>query len=56
MGQNSGKSVHECIAEVEAEAAWQRHLTDPAEIRRSRYRVTALRNRIQKLNEEARSD
>lgn len=52
MSQNRGKSIEDCLAEVEAEQAYQKHLTDPAELKKSRQRITHLRNRIQKLNEE----
>ena len=56
MGRNRGKSIEECIAEREAEQAWLKHLTDPADIKRSRQRITHLGNRIQRLraDEEAK--
>lgn len=50
MGKNAGKSIEECIVEREAELALQKHLTDPADLKRSRQRVTHLGNRIAKLN------
>lgn len=50
MGKNAGKSVEECVAEREAELALQKHLTDPADLKRSRQRVAHLGNRIAKLN------
>ena len=54
MGRNAGKSIQDCLAEVEAELAWQKHIDNPAELKRSRQRVSHLRNRIQKLNAEAK--
>lgn len=52
MGSNRGKSIEECIVEREAEQAWLKHLTDPADIKRSRQRITHLGNRIQRLRAE----
>lgn len=53
MGQNRGKSIEECAVEREAEQAWLRHLTDPADIKRTRQRITHLGNRIQRLKASA---
>lgn len=54
MSDNRGKTIEDCVVEREAEYAWLKHLTDPAEIKRCRQRITHLGNRIQKLNEKAR--
>lgn len=53
MSKNRGKSVEDCIAEREAEMAWLKHLTDPADIKRTRQRITHLGTRIAKLNADA---
>ena len=50
MSQNRGKSIDDCVVEREAELSWLKHLTDPAAIKRSKQRITALGNRIQRLN------
>lgn len=54
MSDNRGKTIEDCVVEREAEYAWLKHLTDPADIKRCRQRITHLGNRIQKLNEKAR--
>lgn len=52
MSNNRGKTIEDCVIEREAEYAWLKHLTDPADIKRCRQRITHLGNRIQKLNEK----
>jgi hypothetical protein len=59
MGQNRGKSVDDCLIEIDANQAFMRHLdpvADRATITRLRKQNTALGNRVQKLNSEARND
>ena len=54
MSDNRGKTIEDCVVEREAEYAWLKHLTDPADIKRCRQRITHLGNRSQKLNEKGR--